>query len=51
LDLDGTAAINWGVYGLPESFLIDEKGLIVYKHVGPIMEKDILKINKILSDK
>tara|TARA_B100001057_G_scaffold392750_1_gene401472 strand:+ start:453 stop:905 length:453 start_codon:yes stop_codon:yes gene_type:complete len=51
LDLDGTAAINWGVYGLPESFLIDEKGFIIYKHVGPIMEKDVLKINKILSGK
>jgi len=51
LDLDGSVGINWGVYGLPESFLIDEKGFIIYKHVGPIMEKDLLKINKILSNK
>ena len=51
LDSDGTTSINWGVYGLPESFLIDEKGFIIYKHVGPIMEKDVFKINKILSDK
>ncbi len=51
LDLDGSVGINWGVYGLPESFLIDEKGFIIYKHVGPIMEKDLLKINKILSSK
>ncbi len=49
LDIDGTVGINWGVYGLPESFLIDEKGFIIYKHVGPIMEKDLLTINKILS--
>ena len=51
LDLDGSVSINWGVYGLPESFLIDEKGFIIYKHVGPIMEKDLLKINKIMSNK
>ena len=51
LDLDGSVGINWGVYGLPESFLIDEKGFIIYKHVGPIMEKDLLKINKILSSR
>ena len=51
LDLDGSVGINWGVYGLPESFLIDEKGFIIYKHVGPIMEKDLLKINEILSSK
>lgn len=51
LDLDGSVGINWGVYGLPESFLIDEKGFIIYKHVGPIMEKDLLTIKKILSSK
>ena len=51
LDLDGSVGINWGVYGLPESFLIDEKGFIIYKPVGPIMEKDLLIINKILRNK
>ena len=51
LDLDGSVGINWGVYGLPESFLIDEKGFIIYKHVGPIMEKDLLIINRILRSK
>tara|TARA_B100000925_G_scaffold184622_1_gene139477 strand:+ start:128 stop:574 length:447 start_codon:yes stop_codon:yes gene_type:complete len=51
LDLDGSVGINWGVYGLPESFLIDEKGFIIYKHIGPIMEEDLLKINEILSIK
>ena len=51
LDLDGSVGINWGVYGLPESFLIDEKGFIIYKHIGPIMEKDLLIINKILRAK
>jgi len=36
LDPSGVVAIDWGVYGTPESFLIDKRGIIVYKHVGPI---------------
>lgn len=35
-DVNGRAAIEWGVYGMPETFVIDGKGTIVYKHVGPI---------------
>ncbi len=33
-DHDGRVAIDWGVYGAPESFLIDPAGTVVYKHVG-----------------
>ena len=36
LDREGRVAIDWGVYGAPESFLIDPAGVVVYKHVGPI---------------
>jgi cytochrome c biogenesis protein CcmG, thiol:disulfide interchange protein DsbE len=36
VDGDGRAAIDWGVYGMPETFVIDGKGRIAYKHVGPI---------------
>lgn len=36
VDASGDAGINWGVYGTPESFIIDKKGVIRYKHVGPI---------------
>ncbi len=36
-DRDGRAGIEWGVYGVPESFVIDSAGRIRYKHVGPIM--------------
>ncbi len=32
----GRGAIEWGVYGMPESFIVDGKGRIAYKHVGPI---------------
>ena len=34
-DFDGRAAIEWGVYGAPETFLIDRDGIIRYKQVGP----------------
>jgi cytochrome c biogenesis protein CcmG/thiol:disulfide interchange protein DsbE len=35
-DEDGRVGIDWGVYGTPETFVIDKKGIIRYKHVGPI---------------
>jgi cytochrome c biogenesis protein CcmG, thiol:disulfide interchange protein DsbE len=33
-DLDGRVAIDWGVYGVPETFIVDREGRIVYKHIG-----------------
>ena len=39
-DLDGRAGIDWGVYGVPETFVIDKNGNIAYKHIGPISEQD-----------
>ena len=36
VDDNGRAAIEWGVYGTPESFVVDGQGRIVFKHVGPI---------------
>ena len=38
-DAKGRVAIDWGVYGLPETFIIDKKGRIRYKHVGPMTPK------------
>lgn len=35
-DPEGAAIIDWGVYGAPETFVIDAKGQVVYKHVGPL---------------
>jgi cytochrome c biogenesis protein CcmG, thiol:disulfide interchange protein DsbE len=32
----GRVAIDWGVYGAPETFLVDANGIIVFKHVGPM---------------
>ena len=37
-DNNGNIAINLGVYGAPETFLINEKGIIIHKYVGPIDE-------------
>ncbi len=35
-DLDGRVGIDWGVYGVPETFVVDGRGVIRYKHIGPI---------------
>mgnify|MGYP001819211428 FL=1 len=35
-DLDGRVGLNYGVYGVPETFLIDKEGVIRYKHIGPV---------------
>jgi cytochrome c biogenesis protein CcmG/thiol:disulfide interchange protein DsbE len=42
-DRNGRAGIEWGVYGVPETFVIDGEGRIVYKHIGPIQVSDIAK--------
>jgi len=35
-DRDGRVGIDFGVYGVPETFVIDGKGVIRYKHIGPL---------------
>ena len=39
-DRDGRAAIDWGVYGAPESFLVDPQGMVVEKHIGAMTMED-----------
>jgi cytochrome c biogenesis protein CcmG, thiol:disulfide interchange protein DsbE len=41
VDAGGRGAIEWGVYGMPETFVIDGQGRIVYKHVGALTEEAI----------
>ena len=36
VDGNGRAAIEWGVYGMPETFIVNGEGRITYKHIGPI---------------
>lgn len=40
-DLDGRVAIDWGVYGVPETFVVSAEGRIVHKHVGPLTRKGL----------
>jgi len=35
-DTDGRTAINWGVYGAPETFLVDGQGRVIYKFISPM---------------
>jgi cytochrome c biogenesis protein CcmG/thiol:disulfide interchange protein DsbE len=35
-DGDGRVAIDWGVYGVPETYVVDKAGRIQYRHVGPL---------------
>ena len=39
VDRDGREAIDWGVYAAPETFLVNDKGIVVYKYIGPISEE------------
>ena len=45
-DVNGREAIDWGVYGVPETFLVGRDGKILFKHVGPLspaaVEKELL---------
>jgi cytochrome c biogenesis protein CcmG, thiol:disulfide interchange protein DsbE len=41
VDAGGRSAIEWGVYGMPETFVVDGRGRIVYKHVGALTEDAI----------
>ncbi|HNB46037.1 MAG TPA: DsbE family thiol:disulfide interchange protein, partial [Burkholderiaceae bacterium] len=52
-DIDGRVGINYGVYGVPETYLIDKAGVIRFKQIGPItpkvLEQKILPLIKELS--
>jgi len=52
-DRDGRAAIEWGVYGVPETFVVDAAGLIRYKHIGPltreVVDRDLVPLIQRLS--
>ena len=48
VDRDGKVGIDWGVYGVPETFVIDKAGTIRYKQIGPltaeVLEKKIVPL-------
>ena len=37
-DIEGSSAIDWGIYGAPETFLVDRSGIVRWKHVGPLTD-------------
>ena len=49
-DKNGKIGIDWGVYGIPETFIINTKGIIKFRHVGPITDKSFRKINLIINE-
>jgi len=53
VDADGRVGIDWGVYGVPETFVVDKQGIIRHKHIGPItpeaIEEELLPLIKSLS--
>lgn len=51
VDGNGRAAIEWGVYGVPETFVIGREGTIVYKMVGPVTAENMDTVLKVEIDK
>ena len=50
IDKKGRIAIDWGVYGIPETFIVNSKGIIEYRHVGPVTKKIYKKFNLIIKE-
>ena len=50
IDKNGKIAIDWGVYGIPETFIVNSSGIIKYRHVGPITDKIYKKINLLINE-
>ena len=44
LDADGRAGIDWGVYGVPETFVVKGDGVVAYKFVGPLTEDTLRNV-------
>ena len=48
IDKNGAIAIDWGVYGIPETFIVNSKGVIKYRHIGPVTKEIYKKINLLI---
>ena len=49
-DNKGKIAIDWGVYGIPETFIVNSKGIIKYRHIGPVTKEIYKKINLLIEE-
>jgi len=50
IDKQGTISINFGAYGVPETFLINDDKKVLKKYIGPLSEEDVNEIKKIISN-
>ena len=50
IDKNGRIAIDWGVYGIPETFIVNSKGIIKYRHIGAITKKIYKKMNLLIKE-
>ena len=48
-DNKGKQSINFGIYGVPESILVDSEFIILKKFIGPLSEEDVEEIKKIIN--
>jgi cytochrome c biogenesis protein CcmG, thiol:disulfide interchange protein DsbE len=51
VDANGRASIEWGVYGVPETFIVGREGTIVYKLVGPVTPQNFDSVLKVEIEK
>src|ERR1700682_2825577 len=51
VDANGRASIEWGVYGVPETFIVGREGTIVYKLVGPVTSDNVDTVLKVENEK
>ena len=50
IDEQGTISINFGAYGVPETFLINNEKKVLRKYIGPLNEKNVYEIKKIINN-
>ena len=50
IDKQGTIAINFGAYGVPETFLINDENKLLKKYIGPLNDEDVFEIKKITNN-
>ena len=50
IDKDGNIGIDWGLYGIPETYVVDKNGIIKYKFVGPITKKTYKKFYSLIKE-
>ena len=48
IDNRGNIGIDWGVYGIPETFIVNSSGIIKYRHVGPVTKKIYKKLSLLI---